>query len=491
MKTKKDAIKTKIMIEKKPLISKLKTTKTKIGEKKPAVIINNNNETIQFNKVEANHNFNQIMTPKTFNTNAIIGCQWGDEGKGKITDYYSQKADIVVRWSGGDNAGHTIVFNHQKYKLSIIPSGIFNKNTICVIANGCVVNLEKLVSEMEHLKIAGFSCENLRISNRAHIILPYHIALDQCEEKNKGLKAIGTTKKGIGPCYADKVNRTGIRIGDLLNKEHLLQLITDNLIIKNKILTNVYEYEKPFNAEIIGNKLLELLPYFKNMIIDTSQFLNEQLIRNKNILFEGAQGTLLDLDHGTYPFVTSSNPSANSIPMGTGIALKAVNEIIGVTKAYSTRVGAGAFPSEMTDKVATYIRTTGNEFGTVSSRPRRIGWFDAVIAKYSAQINGFTSLAITLLDVLSGIETLKICTHYTLNGVIINYLPSQIADFAQCQPHFITMPGWTEDITQVTSYEQLPINAQNYLQKISELTGVVIKMFSVGPDRKQTIMIKE
>ncbi|WP_342257737.1 adenylosuccinate synthase [Spiroplasma endosymbiont of Nomada ruficornis] len=471
----------------KPIVNKMK-----VDFEKSKHIIKEENQKIT-NKIVNTKNIliSKIDQPKPFKTTAIIGCQWGDEGKGKITDYYSQNSDVIVRWSGGDNAGHTIVFDHQKYKLSIIPSGIFNKDSYCVIANGCVVNPEKLVSEIEYLKAAGFSCQNLRISDRAHIILPYHLAFDEYEEKIKGDKAIGTTKKGIGPCYADKVNRIGIRMGDLLDKERLLELITDNLLIKNKILKNVYGYEKEFNAQTIYNRLLELLPYFKDLIIDTGQFLNEQLVRNKKILFEGAQGTLLDLDHGTYPFVTSSNPSASSIAIGSGISLKAINEIIGVTKAYSTRVGAGAFPSEVFGKLADYIRMTGNEYGTVSKRPRRIGWFDAVIAKYSAQINGFTSLAVMLLDVLTGIETLSICTHYTLNGEIIRYIPSQINNFNKCQPHFITMPGWNEDITNITSYDELPENAKNYLKKISELVGVPIRIFSVGPDRKQTIFIKE
>jgi len=428
---------------------------------------------------------------KQVNTTAIIGCQWGDEGKGKITDYYSQKSDIIVRWSGGDNAGHTIVFNQQKYKLSIIPSGIFNQAAICVIANGCVVNLEKLVSEINYLQKAGISCHNLRISDRAHVILPYHLALDACVEKAKGEKALGTTKKGVGPCYADKINRVGIRIGDLLNKDQLFTLINDNVKIKNKILKAVYQHDQQFDSQVIWAKLLALLPEIKDLIIDSGQFLNDQVKNEKRILFEGAQGTLLDLDHGTYPFVTASHPCANSIPIGTGLSLKLIKEIIGVTKAYSTRVGAGAFPSEINDEIADYIRKTGHEFGTVSNRPRRIGWFDAVIAKYSVQINGFTSLAITLLDVLSGIKELKICTNYLLNEQKINYLPSQITTFAQCQPEFIVLPGWKEDITKVTKYDDLPLNAKNYLQKISELTGVAIKIFSVGPDRKQTIVMEE
>lgn len=497
-KAKPDKVKLKVVKKTNKVKTKVVATKVsksvdnlKVNIEKSKDIIEEKNQKVITKVTDTKNIVATTNHSKPFRTTAIIGCQWGDEGKGKITDYYSQNSDIIVRWSGGDNAGHTIVFDHQKYKLSIIPSGIFNKDSYCVIASGCVINPEKLVAEIQYLKIAGFSCQNLRISDRVHIILPYHLAFDECEEKFKDDKAIGTTKKGIGPCYSDKVSRIGIRIGDLLNKERLLELITDNLVIKNKILKHVYGYEKEFNAQIIYNRLLKLLPDFKNLIIDTNQFLNEQLVRNKKILFEGAQGTLLDLDHGTYPFVTSSNPSASSIAIGCGISLKTVNEIIGVTKSYSTRVGAGPFPSEIFGKLAEYIRTIGNEYGTVSKRARRIGWFDAVIAKYSAQINGFTGLAIMLLDVLTGIETLSICTHYLLNGEIIRYIPSQITNFNKCQPQFITMPGWNEDITNITNYDQLPTNAKNYLKKISELVAVPIKIFSVGPDRKQTIFIEE
>lgn len=425
-------------------------------------------------------------------TIAIIGSQWGDEGKGKISDYFAQNADVIVRWSGGDNAGHTIVFNDNKYKLSIIPSGIFNEKVISIIANGCVVNLEKLVSEIKYLKENGFSCKNLRISDRAHIIFPYHLAMDEAEELSKKDAAIGTTKKGIGPCYADKINRIGIRIGDLLDKEEFNKKLKINVEHKNKILQKVYKYEKSFDSEVISKRIFEdLLPDFKNLIVDTTQLLHEKIKEKRTILFEGAQGTLLDLDHGTYPFVTSSNPIASSIATGSGLPLNAVKEIIGVTKAYNTRVGAGVFPTEFENEVANTIRITGNEFGTVTKRPRRIGWFDAVIAKYSADINGFTGLAIMLLDVLSGIKELKICTHYILNGKKINYIPSQIKQFEKCEPQFITLPGWTEDITKVKSFKELPNNAQKYLNKISELTQVPIQIFSVGPDRKQTVNIKE
>lgn len=432
------------------------------------------------------------MLNKEYQTTAIIGSQWGDEGKGKVTDYFAQNADVIVRWSGGDNAGHTIVFDNKKFKLSIIPSGIFNQKVTCVIANGCVVNLEKLVSEINYLKENGYQCDNLKISDRAHIIFPYHLVLDECQEFARKDQAIGTTKKGIGPCYSDKINRVGIRIGDLLDKEEFLKKLKLNVENTNKILKNIYQYEKQFDATIIANKIFnELLPQFQNYIIDSRNLLNEKLKLNQKILFEGAQGTLLDLDHGTYPFVTSSHPVASSIAIGTGLPLKSIINIIGITKAYNTRVGEGVFPTEFEDETSKKIREIGNEYGTVSKRPRRIGWFDAVIAKYSAEINGFSGLAITLLDVLTGIKELKICTNYLLNNKKIDYVPSQINNFKLCQPQFITLPGWKEDITKVTSFEQLPINAQNYLKKISELIDVPIIMFSVGPNRNQTIIVKE
>lgn len=432
------------------------------------------------------------MNYKNKKTLAIIGSQWGDEGKGKITDYFAQTADVIVRWSGGDNAGHTIVFDNQKYKLSIVPSGIFNKDVICVIGNGCVVNLEKLVSEIEYLENNGFSCKNLKISNRAHIIFPYHLAIDEAQELMRKEQAIGTTKKGIGPCYSDKINRVGLRVGDLLDKENFIKKLKVNVLEKNKMLKLVYESNKSFDANEIANNIFNnLLVKFKDYICDTTQLLHEQVTNNKKILFEGAQGSLLDLDHGTYPFVTSSNPVASSIATGTGLPLNAINEIIGVVKAYSTRVGSGVFVSEFEDETAQKIRVAGNEYGTVTKRARRIGWFDGVISKYSADINGFTGLSIMLLDVLTGIDTLKICTNYVLNGKKINYVPSRIEDFNACTGEYISLPGWKEDISKVTSFEQLPKNAQNYLRKISEVTGVAIKIFSVGPDRKQTIFVEE
>lgn len=430
------------------------------------------------------------MLNKKYQTTAVIGSQWGDEGKGKITDYFAQNSDVIVRWSGGDNAGHTIVFDNKKFKLSIIPSGIFNQKVTCVIGNGCVVNLEKLVSEINYLKEHGYNCDNLKISDRAHIIFPYHLAIDACQEIARKDQAIGTTKKGIGPCYADKINRIGIRIGDLLDKDEFIKKLILNVEHKNKILKNIYQYQETFDAQTLSKQIFdELLPQFQSYITDTRLLLDEKLNQSQKILFEGAQGTLLDLDHGTYPFVTSSHPIASSIATGSGLPLNSIVSIIGITKAYNTRVGEGVFPTEFEDEIAKQIREVGNEYGTVSKRPRRIGWFDAVIAKYSAEINGFTGLAITLLDVLTGIKELKICTSYTLNGKKINYIPSQVKNFELCQPEFISLPGWNEDITAVTSFEQLPINAQNYLKKISDLVGVPITIFSVGPSRNQTIIV--
>lgn len=430
------------------------------------------------------------MLDKKFQTTAVIGSQWGDEGKGKVTDYFAQNADVIVRWSGGDNAGHTIVFDNKKFKLSIIPSGIFNQKVTCVIANGCVVNLEKLVSEINYLKDEGYSCENLKISDRAHIIFPYHLAIDECQELARKDQAIGTTKKGIGPCYADKINRVGIRIGDLLDQETFVKKLKLNVENNNKIFKHIYNSETVFDATEIANRIFnDLLPQFEKYITDTRILLVEKLNSGQKILFEGAQGTLLDLDHGTYPFVTSSHPIASSIATGSGLPLKAVVDILGITKAYNTRVGEGVFPTEFKDEIADHIREVGREYGTVSKRPRRIGWFDAVIAKYSAEINGFTGLAITLLDVLTGIKELKICTSYSLNDQEVTYVPSQIKNFELCQPKYISMTGWTEDITQVTKFEDLPVNAQNYLKKISELVGVPVTIFSVGPNRNQTILV--
>ncbi|WP_368486936.1 adenylosuccinate synthase [Spiroplasma sp. DGKH1] len=421
-------------------------------------------------------------------TLAVVGSQWGDEGKGKITDYFAQSADYVVRWAGGDNAGHTIVIDGKKYKLSIVPSGVFNANSMNVIANGCVVNLRKLVSEINYLAENGYDCKNLRISNRAHLILPYHLKIDELQEEYRQDDLIGTTKKGVGPCYQDKAERIGIRVGDLFEPENFKKRLTANLKFKNELLTKIFNAE-PFSVQEIYDEYLELFNQIKDLVTDTSLLIDNAIKAGKKVLFEGAQGVMLDLDHGTYPFVTSSNPSAASIPTGCGIAPRYISNVIGIVKAYNTRVGTGSFPSEITGEVADYIRETGHEYGTVSGRARRIGWFDAVLMKHSLRVSGYTSMAIMLLDVLTSLDKIKICTKYQYQGHEIDYVPSTIAEYDQCQPVFTEVDGWTEDISQVKTYEELPTNAKKYLAKLSEIVGVPISLFSVGPDRAQTILI--
>lgn len=430
------------------------------------------------------------MNGTKYQTLAVVGGQWGDEGKGKITDYFAQIADVIVRWAGGDNAGHTIVIKGIKYKLSIVPSGIFNKKSINVIGNGCVINLRKLVSEINYLQKHGFDCKNLRISDRAHLVFPYHIKIDELQEEYRQKKLIGTTKKGIGPCYQDKAERIGIRLGDLFDKEEFLQKLENNLKFKNEILTKIFNSER-FDLKIIWQEYLELFQQVKNFVTDTSILVNDAIHIHKKILFEGAQGVMLDLDHGTYPFVTSSNPTAASIPVGVGIAPRYINNVLGIVKAYNTRIGTGPFPSEIFGKIEKYIRETGHEYGTISGRARRIGWFDCILIKHSLRISGYTSMAIMLLDVLISIKELKICIGYEYCGQQIDYIPSTIKEYEMCKPLFITMPGWDEDISNVTTFEELPHNAQQYLMKLEEIVGIPISLFSVGPDREQTILINK
>ncbi|AGM25781.1 adenylosuccinate synthetase [Spiroplasma syrphidicola EA-1] len=430
------------------------------------------------------------MSTEKYSTLAVVGSQWGDEGKGKITDYFAQKADFVVRWAGGDNAGHTIVIDGVKYKLSLVPSGIFNQNSINVIGTGCVINLRKLITEIKYLKEHGINCQNLRISNRAHLIFPYHMKIDELQEEYRQDQKIGTTKKGIGPCYQDKAERIGIRVGDLFDPQNFYTQLERNLKFKNEVLTKIFGAE-PFSAQEIYDEYLGLFAEIKELVTDTSFLIDNAIKAEKKVLFEGAQGVMLDLDHGTYPFVTSSNPSAASIPTGVGIAPRYINNVIGIVKAYNTRVGTGAFPSEIFGETADYIREVGKEYGTVSGRPRRIGWFDAVLMKHSLRTSGYTSMAIMLLDVLTTIEEIKICVGYQYNGQTIDYIPSTIKEYEKCEPVWITMPGWKEDITNVTAFSQLPLNAQQYLNKLAEIVGVTISLFSVGPDRKQTILLDE
>ncbi|HOO43496.1 MAG TPA: adenylosuccinate synthase [Bacillota bacterium] len=418
----------------------------------------------------------------------VIGTQWGDEGKGKITDYLANQADVVVRSQGGDNAGHTIFFNGNKYALHLIPSGIFNPQIKNVMANGMVINPKALIKEIEMLNNKGITEYKLYISDRAHVVMPYHIALDSLFESIKGDKAVGTTKKGIGPAYADKVSRIGIRICDLLNASTLKEKLTSATYFANIYLK---AHNKPvFSADELYDEYISLGQQLKPYVCDTSVLLNDEIDQGKNILFEGAQGSMLCIEHGTYPFVTSSSPTASSIPLNTGIASNQITDVIGVTKAYTTRVGEGVFPTEFEDDISHKIRLVGNEYGTTTRRPRRIGWLDLVVLKHVKRINGLTGLGIMLLDVLTGIEYLKICTGYMLDGEEIDVIPASYESYMNCIPIYQIYPGWTEDITKVKSFEELPLNCQNYIKAIEDYLGVDVTLFSVGPDRLQTVTLK-
>ena len=420
----------------------------------------------------------------------VIGSQWGDEGKGKITDYFACKADMVVRYQGGNNAGHSVMFNGHKYSLQSIPSGIFNPATINIMGNGMVVNPESVVLELQKLRDQGIKDFQLYISDRAAMVMPWHADLDGAYECMKGGKLIGTTKKGIGPAYSDKYSRTGLRMGDLLEPEYFAERLNAALDVKNRELESLNL--KPYDFKTVYKRYMELADILGPRIIDTSALINKTLREEgKKILFEGAQGMMLCIDHGTYPYVTSSTPSAASVPVGAGIAPQWIDNVLGVAKAYCTRVGEGPFPTELHDDIAQEIRERGHEYGTVTGRPRRIGWFDAVIAKYTSQLAGINSWALMLFDVLSGLDTVKICTSYELDGIIIDTPPSTISKLARCKPVFIELAGWKEDITDVRDFNDLPENAKKYIRKIEELTDVPVGVVSVGPDRSQTIIISE
>ncbi|TCP23439.1 adenylosuccinate synthetase [Scopulibacillus darangshiensis] len=419
----------------------------------------------------------------------VVGAQWGDEGKGKITDYLSENAEVISRYQGGNNAGHTIVFNGKKYKLHLIPSGIFYDDKICVVGNGMVVDPKALVEEINYLHENGVSTDNLRISNRAHVILPYHIKLDIVEEESKGAQKIGTTKKGIGPAYMDKAARTGIRMADLLEPETFKEKLAKNLEDKNRLLEKVYETEG-FRLEDIFNEYLGYGEQIKRYVCDTSVVLNDALDEGRRVLFEGAQGVMLDIDQGTYPFVTSSNPVAGGVTIGSGVGPTKIKHVVGVTKAYTTRVGDGPFPTELNNAIGDQIRDTGNEYGTTTGRPRRVGWFDSVVVRHARRVSGMTDLSLNCLDVLSGLETVKICVAYKYKGETIEEFPASLKVLAECEPVFEEMPGWKEDITKVNNLSELPDNARHYLERVSQLTGIPLSIFSVGPDRDQTNLVR-
>jgi adenylosuccinate synthase len=422
-------------------------------------------------------------------TVVVVGTQWGDEGKGKITDYLAETADVVARYQGGNNAGHTIMINNMKYKLTMIPSGIFYEDKLCVIGNGMVINPKALIDEIQYIHDHGFYTRNLKISDRAHVIMPYHLLLDGLEEDRKGASKIGTTRKGIGPAYMDKAARSGIRIIDLLNAEQFEHKLRSILTEKNRIIQLLYGAE-PLEAEPIIAQYLEYAEYIRPYVVDTSFVLNQAIDQGKKVLFEGAQGVMLDIDHGTYPFVTSSNPSAGGVCIGAGVGPTSIHQIIGVAKAYTTRVGDGPFPTELHDEIGGVIRERGFEYGTVTGRPRRIGWFDSVVVRHARRVSGITGLSLNSIDVLSGLSTVKICTSYRYQGEIIEHYPADLKVLAECEAIYEEMQGWSGDLSQVTSMQDLPSSARSYIERVAELTGIPISIFSVGRNREQTHLVR-
>ena len=424
-------------------------------------------------------------------TYVVVGLQYGDEGKGKITDVLSAKSDYVVRFQGGDNAGHTVYVGDEKFVLHLLPSGVLQCKGKCIIANGVVVNPKAFIKEVEEIESRGMKTDHIFISRRAHLIMPYHIMLDTYREEEKGGTEIGTTKKGIGPCYEDKIARVGIRMVDLLNPEILREKIEKNLRVKNALFEKYFERET-LSVDDIYNEFVEIGKKLQDRIVDTEVELNEAIRDGKNVLFEGAQALMLDIDFGTYPFVTSSSPSTGGVCAGAGVPPTSLQNLIGVAKAYTTRVGNGPFPTELDNDLGEEIRKIGHEYGATTGRPRRIGWLDLVSLKHATMINGINNLVITKLDVLSGISPLKIATKYkTEDGKIIDYFTSSTTKLYNYEPIYEELEGWTEDISQARSYDELPDNAKKYIEFIENYLGINVYLVSVGPERSQNIIRKE
>lgn len=420
-------------------------------------------------------------------TTVLIGAQWGDEGKGKVTDHLSEDADVVVRYQGGNNAGHTIVVGSERFALTLIPSGVLYPQVTPVIGNGCVIDPAVLVAEMAELDSRGIDPSRLRISANAHLIMPYHRKLDAVMERFLGQQQIGTTKRGIGPAYMDKFSRHGIRVQDLFDPKIFRQKLEVNLKDKNKILTKVYN-SLPMEAEPIAEEYLGFADQLIDHVTDTSLLLWQAQRDGKVIIFEGAQGTLLDIDHGTYPFVTSSNPTAGGATTGSGIGPKAIDRVIGVAKAYITRVGTGPFPTELHDETGERMVELGGEFGTVTGRRRRCGWLDLVALKYAVRVNGLTELAMTKLDILSAFETLKVAVAYDSLGDRFDEFPRQQRVLYNCHPVYEEVPGWNTDISEARKYDELPKEAQQYIEFVEKAIGIPVTMIGVGPARDATVL---
>ncbi len=419
--------------------------------------------------------------------NIVVGTQWGDEGKGKIIDIIASRADVVVRSQGGNNAGHTVVNDGQTYKLHLIPSGILYKNTACLIGAGVVLDPKDFLSEIDDLSSRGISFDNLKIDPRAHVVMPWHITLDGLSEKFRGNSDIGTTKRGIGPCYMDKYERCGIRVYDLVHPEVFAEKVRMTGKLKNKIITEVYGGE-PHDIEAIIKEYTEYGKRLAKYVDDVSVIVYEAAKANKMIMFEGAQATLLDIDFGTYPYVTSSHPLSAGVCVGTGVGPMIISNIIGVAKAYTTRVGKGPFPTELDDEIGEAIRNKGGEFGTTTGRPRRTGWFDAVIVRHSVRVNGLSSLAINKLDTLGGIGDLKVCVAYKKpDGTVIENFPAALEELADCVPVYETLKGFDDDVSSCRSFDELPEACKKYIERLEELCDCHISMVGVGPDREQII----
>jgi adenylosuccinate synthase len=420
---------------------------------------------------------------------AVIGAQWGDEGKGKIVDLLAEKADAVIRFSGGDNAGHTVINPKGEFKLHIVPSGIFYPRASCIIGNGVVINPRVLLEELDALRKRGVDVSNLHISDRAHLIMPWHIILDGLEEEKRGSGAIGTTKKGIGPAFADKIARRGIRTCDMLEPDVFKTRLAGIINSKNDLLTKVYNMA-PLSLDDVYNEYSSYARQLAPHVKDTTAVISDLVANGNNIVLEGAQGTMLDTDFGSYPFVTSSSPLAAVACIGSGINPRSIDRVVGIFKAYTTRVGGGPMPTELKDEVGEYIRQRAHEYGTTTGRARRCGWFDAVVGRYSTELNGFTSGILTRLDVLDEMATVKICVAYKVGEKIIDRFPADVASLENCVPVYEELPGWKTDTSGARSIRQLPVNARKYIRLLEKLIKCPFHVISIGPRREQSIVVK-
>ena len=421
-------------------------------------------------------------------TIVITGTQWGDEGKGKIVDYLASKADTVVRYQGGCNAGHTVVAGGEEYKLRLLPSGILYKGTHNIIANGVAFDPEVCLQEMDALAARGIDVSNIRISDRAHVVMPYHRLMDGIGDAQRGADKIGTTGRGIGPCYMDRDNRIGIRVCDLMDADEFGRKLRINLAAKNSELFSFYDH-KPLSYEEILAEYLDYAARLRPLVTDTIPLVNEEIAAGRKVLFEGAQATMLDIDYGTYPYVTASHPISGGVTIGAGVAPKKIDKVVGVVKAYCTRVGEGPFPTEQCNEIGTRLREAGHEFGTVTGRPRRTGWLDAVVVRHAGLLSGIDYMAVTRLDILDGFDEIKICTGYQYKGQLLKGVPASLKVLAEVTPVYETFQGWKTDISGIRSYESLPENARKYLARMAEITGIALGIISVGPSREQTIIL--